>query len=667
MSYFNNFYATDDKKNKYYENRGIDQTDQNTMDIYNKAFSAADQGGQDFLGNFDFNNGSGINWNDFSSGMSKARQKGWDDWWSDTNNFGDFQGYNANENSNLFSDGAFSWSGAADPWDAMLANNPNFEAYQNIVNNTQTTRKATDADVAAGLASVVGEDITEFNMPSVFDTAKGKYYENFQDIVDMNKLKEVSSMDLLQQLKGLANTSTNSLNDSIDLFKLGQESNITTSEAARDTDIDTLMNSLKGTASIYGVDVQTLIDNFFTKQKTTDDAFTTALDKGITDYENSKETALSDLYDSRSDNVLSKYKGITDALRGDNMLAKRSGEFGTSGSTNKMLIDAAMRAASDKQGVLGDLYEQRAQEQFNIDNEIASLSKSVDDLSADLAKGRADAKAFEIKELGNFTADQKFEIESNRAKAKKGVDDWRSSESFGLYSSLSTQRKELRDRLAEMEKSFSIAHQNRLKAMRDEFAIAVGTTPDMTDPIQQLVNEYIALEAAKGKVNIQNAEEYYEANKDVLQQIVDNPNSFMQMLGMQVADDLKAMGFEDEMLRSQLTDKMNNIGDITGIIEGLADFESNDELRGMVDTLNQLTSAMQGAQGTLGTNPTQQPNYTVPETDLTALNTLLTDSGLNAGDELTNKIVDWALEQGEKAWNSVFEDEEVNDDDGTPD
>lgn len=468
-------------------------------------------------------------------------------------------------------------------------------------------------------------------------------------------------MDLLQQLKGLANTSTGELNDSLDLFKLGKEGNISTSELEQDTDIDNLMTSLLGTASIYGVDVQTLIDNFFTKQKTTDDTFTQSLDTGISDYQTSKETALSDLYDSRSDNVLSKYKGITDTLRGDNMLAKRSGEFGTSGSTNKMLIDAAMRAASDKQGVLGDLYEQKAQDQFNIDNEVATLSKSVDDLSADLAKGRGDAEAFEEKELGNFTADQKFEIESNRAKAKKGVDDWRSSESFGLYDNLSTQRKELRDRLSEVEKEFSVQHQNRLKAMRDEFAIAVGTTPDMTDPIQQLVNEYIALEAAKGKVNIQNAEEYYKVNKDVLQQIVDNPNSFMQMLGMQVADDLQAMGYEDQMIRSQLTDKLSNIGDITGIIEGLADFESNNELRGMVDTLTQLTSAMQGAQGTLGTNPTQQPNYTVPETDLSALNTLLENNGVSgsAGDKAVQDIVDWALEQGKKAFDSIFEDEEV--------
>lgn len=660
MSYFNNFYATDEKKNNFYNDRGF-SNDQNTIDIYNKAFSAADQGGQSFLNDFDFGNGTGINWNDFSTGIAGARQKGWDDWWSDSNNVGDFQGYNANDNSNLFSDGAFSWNGSADPWDTLLANNPNAQAYNDVVNNTQTTRKATDADVAAGLASAVGEDINEFNIPSVFDTSKAKYYENFQDIIDMNKLKEVGSMDLLQQLKGLANTSTGELNDSLDLFKLGQEGNITTSEAARDTDIENLMNSLSGTASIYGVDVQTLIDNFFTKQKTTDDTFTQSLDTGISDYQTSKETALSDLYDSRSDNVLSKYKGITDTLRGDNMLAKRSGEFGTSGSTNKMLIDAAMRAASDKQGVLGDLYEQKAQDQFNIDNEVATLNKSVDDLSADLAKGRGDAQAFEEKELGNFTADQKFEIESNRSKAKKGVDDWRSSENFGLYSSLSTQRKELRDRLAEVEKDFSVQHQNRLKAMRDEFAIAVGTTPDMTDPIQQLVNEYIALEAAKGKVNIQNAEEYYKVNKDVLQQIVDNPNSFMQMLGMQVADDLQAMGYEDQMIRSQLTDKLSNIGDITGIIEGLADFESNNELRGMVDTLTQLTSAMQGAQGTLGTNPTQQPNYTVPETDLSALNTLLENNGVSgsAGDKAVQDIVDWALEQGKKAFDSIFEDEEV--------
>lgn len=661
MSYFNNFYATDEKKNNFYNDRGF-SNDQNTIDIYNKAFSAADQGGQSFLNDFDFGNGTGINWNDFSTGIAGGRQKGWDDWWSDSNNVGDFQGYNANDNSNLFSDGAFSWNGSADPWDTLLANNPNAQTYNDVVNNTQTTRKATDADVAAGLASAVGEDINEFNIPSVFDTSKAKYYENFQDIIDMNKLKEVGSMDLLQQLKGLANTSTGELNDSLDLFKLGQEGNITTSEATRDTDIDNLMNSLSGTASIYGVDVQTLIDNFFTKQKTTDDTFTQSLDTGISDYQTSKETALSDLYDSRSDNVLSKYKGITDSLRGDNMLAKRSGEFGTSGSTNKMLIDAAMRAASDKQGVLGDLYEQKAQDQFNIDNEVASLSKSVDDLSSDLEKGRADAQAFEEKELGNFTADQKFEIESNRAKAKKGVDDWRSSENFGLYSSLSTQRKELRDRLAEVEKDFSVQHQNRLKAMRDEFAIAVGTTPDMTDPIQQLVNEYIALEAAKGKVNIQNAEEYYKVNKDVLQQIVDNPNSFMQMLGMQVADDLQAMGYEDQMIRSQLTDKLSNIGDITGIIEGLADFESNNELRGMVDTLTQLTSAMQGAQGTLGTNPTQQPNYTVPETDLSALNTLLENNGVSgsAGDKAVEDIVDWALEQGKKAFDSIFEDEEVD-------
>ena len=679
MSYFNNYFSTPDKRKKFYETKGFD--DQNVIDVYDKAFQAADKGGQNYLSNYDFGNATNIDWDDFSSGMASARQSGWDDWWNTTKrndpepfglgleNWDNIPGVPtdpvdfANWSEDLFSSPDFSFSGSANPWDAMLANNPNYAAYQDVTQNTETTRKATQADVDSGLATMVGEDIKEYNIPSLFDAQKASYFESFKDIIDKNKLQEVSAMDLMQQLKNLSQTASGELSNSLDLYKTEQEGNITSGETTRDTDIDTLMNALKGQVSIYGDDLQKVIDTFYTEQKATDDAYETALNTGITDYQTSKEEALTDLYNARSDNVLSKYKGITDALRSDNMLAKRAGEFGTSGSTNKMLIDAAMRAASDKQGVLGDLYEQMAQEQFNIDNEVASLSKSVDDMSANLDKSRAEAESFEEKELKGFSADQKFEIENNRAMAKKGVDDWRNSESFGLYTQLSSARKGLRDRLAEQEKQFGVQFQNSLKQMRDEFAIAIGATPDETDPIMQLVNEFISLEAARGKLNILEAEEYYEANKNVLQDIVDNPNSFLQLLGMQVADRLAAIGYEDQILRSQLSDRFNNIGDITAIIEGLADYENNEELRAITEQLNALSSGMQGMQGTLGTNPTQAPNITIPDSDLSGLAEIMsqiTDRS-NISDDASSKLTNWLIDN----LDNILQDEEVTDESET--
>ena len=559
MSYFNNFFTTDQKRKDFYESKGLGDNQQ-SQEFYNKGFNAADSAGQKYLSDFDFNNGTGIDWDSFSSGMSEARQKGWDDWWSENSN----KGYNS-----LNTDDLFSFSGETDPWDAFLANNPNQGAYFDLVNNTQTKRAATQSDVDAGIANAIGEEIVDFNIPSLYDAQKAGYYETIKDLIDANKFKEIGAQDYLQQLLGLVDKNKESLESSLDAYKTEEDLNISNSETRKESAIKTLQDALK--------------------------------------------TNSDTLAQAQSDNALAKFQAITDALRGDNILAKRLGEYGTSGATNKLLVDALMRSEQDKAGVLADINLEKAQ--------------------------------------------RTYEIENNRASLNKAVKDWTDSTKYQLYTNVSQQRKGLRDRVAEQEMSFNQNFQNQLLAMRNEFAAAIGSTPDETDPILQLVQEYIAIQAAKGKVNIENEIEYYKANKDVLQQIVDNPNSFIQLLGMQIADEVQALGYKDEMTRDLRQSKFDNIGDITAIIEGLADYENNNELRSIVEELNQLSSVMQGMGGTLGTNPTQRPDIVIPETDLSALTEILSQASAGGGgnaDELSSKVIDWVLDWGK----SLFEDEE---------
>ena len=131
-----------------------------------------------------------------------------------------------------------------------------------------------------------------------------------------------------------------------------------------------------------------------------------------------------------------QFQDITDSLRGDNLSAMRAGMSGTNNATNRLLVDANMRAARDRSG----------------------LSKAIIDA--------ADLREFQ----------------------------------FG---------KQAQDALAKM---------------RNDFAAVIGKTPEETDFIVQLAKEYVELMAQQGKIDVQNAEDWWKRQFEVLDMIANNPN-----------------------------------------------------------------------------------------------------------------------------------------------
>ena len=229
-----------------------------------------------------------------------------------------------------------------------------------------------------------------------------------------------------------------------------------------------------------------------------------------------------------------QFQDITDSLRGDNLSAMRAGMSGTNNATNRLLVDANMRAARDR----------------------SALSKAIIDA--------ADLREFQ----------------------------------FG---------KQAQDALAKM---------------RNDFAAVIGKTPEETDFIVQLAKEYVELMAQQGKIDVENAEDWWRRQFEVLDMIANNPNpdTYISLLQSQVAGMIAQLGAEDQAFRDIMDGKFENIDEIANTIKNLNSTDP-DYIR-IVDKLNALIQTMDAAKASAsgGVNPqtTDKPQVAVLDPDAAA-------------------------------------------------
>lgn len=229
-----------------------------------------------------------------------------------------------------------------------------------------------------------------------------------------------------------------------------------------------------------------------------------------------------------------QFQNITDSLRGDNLNAMRAGMRGTNNATNRLLVDANMRAARDR----------------------SALSKDIID-AADLR-----------------------------------------------------------------EYQFGKNAQDALAKMRNDFAEVIGKTPEETDFIIQLAKEYVELMAQQGEIDVQNAEEWWQRQFDVLDMIATNPNpdTYISLLQSQVAGMIAQLGAEDQAFRQIMDGKFANIDEIANTIKNLN--STDPEYTRIVDKLNALKQYMDSAKASAsgGVNPqtTDKPQVATLDPDASA-------------------------------------------------
>jgi hypothetical protein len=280
-----------------------------------------------------------------------------------------------------------------------------------------------------------------------------------------------------------------------------------------------------------------------------------------------------------------QFQDITDSLRGDNLNAMRAGMSGTNNATNRLLVDANMRASRDR----------------------SALSKDIID-AADLR-----------------------------------------------------------------EYQFGKTAQDALAKMRNDFAAVIGKTPEETDFIVQLAKEYVELMAQKGEIDVQNAEEWWQKQFEVLDLIANNPNpdTYISLLQSQVAGMIAQIGAEDKAFREIMDGKFENIDEIANAIKNLN--STDPEYIRIVDKLNALTQQMNATKSTVsgGVNPLTTDRPVVPTYDsegaaalMSQLQTLGQQSGDQSFIDLVTDVVDVFDELG-NIWPD--DDETDTDGDGTPD
>mgnify|MGYP006256055541 CR=1 FL=1 len=155
-------------------------------------------------------------------------------------------------------------------------------------------------------------------------------------------------------------------------------------------------------------------------------------------------------------------------------------------------------------------------------------------------------------------------------------------------------RKQILDSADLREYSFGKQAQAALTKMRNDFAELVGATPDETDWITALATEWVELQAQQGKIDVKNAEDWWQANYDVLEYIAEMPNTNIQLIQNQVERAIRKLTEDEFNFREEQKAKFENMGDIAEVVKRLS--QDNPELGRLYEQLNFLNQNMQSMQ-----------------------------------------------------------------------
>lgn len=226
-------------------------------------------------------------------------------------------------------------------------------------------------------------------------------------------------------------------------------------------------------------------------------------------YQHAMQSASEKLRQAQEANSASQYQAITDVLRGNNMSGMRAGQFGTTNATNRLLLNAQIKAAQDRAQL----------------DEAARLEE----------------------------AKREYTLASQLASARRGIGEQFTNEQFALRDELEAERQ----------------------LLANEFARVVGTTPDQTDHLITLAEEYINQATLMGEIEVKNMEDYRTAILQALNAFQSTPG-FLENALTQIQRDIDTLNIEDAGIRGQLESGVNSLPWLRDVITQLL---SHDDYR----------------------------------------------------------------------------------------
>jgi hypothetical protein len=593
---------------------------------------------------------------DFLSGLNNAQKKGFDDWFTSQKNNADLNAFDYNfdgtidsldDSTNFFDNpdygGLFNTGvDSSNIIENFVDNNPNKSVFDDVTGNMYetVTREANQADVNAGLATAVGEMIEEeiLNIPSKSDALRAGYYEDMRNRLDELRLKQVISDENYKKLLELSNalndlqvSSSNKYLNEIEVLNNSLKNALLANNATTESEL------LSEAQSLYDA---VLADQLSLRNSNVQDS--NELESGLlgnnTSNRKNRLGDSADLAETLLGGLNTQYQDIADVLRGDSLNAMRAGLSGTNNSTNRLLVDANMRAARDRAGLEKSIRDEQALRDYGIFEDFRANELGIKDAS-DTRRYNFD---IEYNRASNSLKDElerkKEVISVDRINADKAIQDDFDQSSFDYKTNNQNELKALRDRVAQRNFGYGQDFQNKLAQMKDEFANFIGSTPDETDYIVQLAQEWVELVAEQGSIDVLNAEEAFDAIFGVLQMIADEPNPYLpvSLLQSSVISYLEAMKKDEAEYLSIMDSKYENADELADAILSLN--ASDPEYLKIATKLRQLDEQMKSAQSTTsgGVNPQTSDKPVVPVYDSAGAASLLTqlqELGQQSGDQ----------------------------------
>jgi hypothetical protein len=407
-----NYFKTDDQKNDYLASRGFDPNS-NAGKLYSGGFDKAKKAKEDYITDYDFSKfGEDGLGDDFFTGFNKAGEDAFANFINDQKGIYDFSGRNQYFLANN-EDGFTMSAGGGKNYEAYVKNNPDLLQSYNTAKMGGDTRTLAEfgkehyetfgKDEGRQISNnyalfqdgvYVGENADLNQLYQDFLPNYSEYFTNpyenegfgtiagfYNDGIavpesDTPALDELNSGNYGRQAgpDGIMNTDDDIINapDPFLVNKAMYE------EEGKDLDKRVDMSTKNA------LEFKNAVELLGTTQKASLDTAADTLATG-------SDAAATTLANAQKLNANNKYRDITDALRGDTLGAMRAGRFGTNNATDRLLVDAVARAASDKAGVLGDIDEALAEDKFG--NEMAKITtkfnnaNSLTNLKMELGEG----------------------------------------------------------------------------------------------------------------------------------------------------------------------------------------------------------------------------------------------------------------------------------------
>jgi hypothetical protein len=512
-----------------------------------------------------------------------------------------------------------------DQFDNLTSYLPNLEqASQNVL-----TEQLADADTAKNTlqnASTTKQNEIEAASKLLTPLQQAASTETFNDAVSARSVLDTTNKQRFVNLDNasseLAEAERGVLNETL-----------TDASTAQNTILDSAAQNLElkndATADIKDASRGVL------EERLTDAGTATETMKGAAGDQFSKiEEASQALADAQSEANRLKYRNVTDALRADRLNAMRRGESGTIGSSDRMMLEAEMRAAdqfsnlesaadvaqagrtlqntqklgqqeTDATNILAKAQANTQVSQAELD-EARQILSNVNSTEAERSKAnsilaqaqastqvsQADAneaqrkignvQQFESQSLVNAKVQTDAMLMDNQTKAL--VEE--AQRTLQNTAAGAAERAEAERIVADTEYANNVAatklqttkeafnlfqnRENQRLEAASELANAIGATQEETLPAVTLAEQLIQQAIDEGNVEDMNADDKYQAGMEMARELWKNP-SLMDTLANQIDSEKIVLGENFTAEQAAMINRISNLSKMEGLIDYMKD------------------------------------------------------------------------------------------------